>query len=114
MPSVFKKQEPNRLVLKSDLTESPQPAFFARRLTFGQMKAFMALMTKLQSKDAQMADVFDDLIDTLEDTICGWEHMGSFVHGIDKLADFLSPSEVLELVMLVLDSSNLSAETGNE
>ena len=78
------------------------------------MKAFMALMTKLQSKDSTMSEVFDDLIDTLEDSIVGWENMGSLVHGKDKLADFLSPSEVLELVMMVLNSSQMDADTGNE
>jgi|DEB0MinimDraft_6_1074348.scaffolds.fasta_scaffold73553_2 hypothetical protein len=113
MPSVFKKQEPLRFVLKNDITESPQPAFFARRLTFGQMKAFMGMMERLQSPEGNLVSSFEDLIDTLDDVIVGWEHMGSFIYGENSLGEFLTPHEVMELMMMVLQSSQSSPEEGN-
>ena len=113
MPSVFKNNEPKRVVLKADLSESPQPAFFVRRLTFGQMKAFMGLMNRLRMSDGDIDKTFDDLVDTLNDSITGWEHMGSFIYGQDKVEDFLSPSEVMELVMLVLNGSQVDSDSGN-
>lgn len=112
MPSIFKNKQPVKLVLKGDMKEAPQPTFLTKRLTFGEMKLFMHLMETFGDTE-NIAKTFDTLEATLEEVIIGWENMGPYVFGEDKLGEFLDAREVMELTHLVLGASNVSGDEGN-
>lgn len=112
MPSILRGQPPLRLVLKSDMTEHPQPAFLAKRLTFGEMKLFMILMERLSDVES-LSESFETLEATLNEIVVGWENMGPYVYGEDTVAAFLDPREIMELTHMILNACQLSGSEGN-
>ena len=97
MPVCLDPNTSNDFVLKGDREKESPPTFFIKVLTLTEKTKLVAEYEKVDDHDlaSDRLKAVSSIADLL---ISGWINMGKYEYGKDRLADFLTFDEYIELV----------------